>query len=106
MRNYPEWMAAYIAIASINAVVVPLNSWGRAQELEYALSDAGARMVFCDRQRLEYIAPRLGALGVAAVVARPAASRCPSTHAASSNSSRERKTPRCPRSRSRRMILR
>ncbi|MBK7171407.1 MAG: acyl--CoA ligase [Gammaproteobacteria bacterium] len=77
MRNYPEWMAAYIAIASINAVVVPLNSWGRAQELEYALSDAGARMVFCDRQRLEYIAPRLGALGVAAVVARPGSEPLP-----------------------------
>ncbi len=77
MRNYPEWMAAYIAIGSINAVVVPLNSWWRAAELEYALSDAGARIVFCDRQRLDYIAPRLGALGIEAVVSRPGAEPLP-----------------------------
>ena len=28
MRNFPEWMSAYIGIVSIGAVVVPLNSWG------------------------------------------------------------------------------
>ena len=73
MRNYPEWMAAYLAAVSIGAVVVPLNSWGQADELEYGLTDANARLVFCDQQRLDYIAPKLKALGIAAVVARPAA---------------------------------
>jgi long-chain acyl-CoA synthetase len=29
MRNYPEWMAAYIAAASVGAIVVPLNSWAQ-----------------------------------------------------------------------------
>ena len=71
MRNYPEWMAAYIGITSAGATVVPLNSWGRAQELEFALSDAGARTVFCDRQRHDYIAPRAAALGLQLIVARP-----------------------------------
>ena len=56
MRNYPEWMAAYLAAVSIGAVVVPLNSWGQADELEYGLTDANARLVFCDQQRLDYIA--------------------------------------------------
>lgn len=51
MRNFPEWMSAYIGIVSIGAVVVPLNSWGTARELGYALEDAGARAVFCDEQR-------------------------------------------------------
>ena len=41
MRNYPEWMAAYIGITSAGATVVPLNSWGRAEELEFALTVAG-----------------------------------------------------------------
>jgi acyl-CoA synthetase (AMP-forming)/AMP-acid ligase II len=71
MRNYPEWLAAFIGIASTGAVVVPLNSWGTGEELEYALRDAGARLVFCDRQRLEALAPRLPDLGIEAVVARP-----------------------------------
>jgi len=77
MRNYPEWLAAYIGIASSGATVVPLNSWGRAEELEFALGDAGARLVFCDRQRHDYIAPRLEALGLRAVVARAGAQPLP-----------------------------
>ena len=27
MRNYPEWIASYVAIVSVGAVVVPLNAW-------------------------------------------------------------------------------
>lgn len=71
MRNYPEWMAAYIAITSIGAVVVPLNSWGQAKELEYALSDADAKAVFCDHQRYQLVADWLTEQDIAAVIARP-----------------------------------
>jgi long-chain acyl-CoA synthetase len=70
MRNYPEWMAAYTAIISVGAIVVPLNSWGQADELEYGLTDAGAKLVFCDQQRLDYIAPRLPGLGITAIAVR------------------------------------
>ena len=28
MRNYPEWIYIYMAVTSIGAVAVPLNSWG------------------------------------------------------------------------------
>jgi long-chain acyl-CoA synthetase len=71
MRNYPEWMAAYVAIVSIGAIVVPLNSWGQADELVFGLTDAGANVFFCDQQRLDYVAPRLAELGLQAIVARP-----------------------------------
>ncbi|MEM1113578.1 MAG: class I adenylate-forming enzyme family protein [Pseudomonadota bacterium] len=70
MRNYPEWMMAYAAIVSVGAIVVPLNSWGQADELAYALSDAGARLVFCDEQRASYIDDRLDGLGCDAIVVR------------------------------------
>jgi len=70
MRNCPEWMIAYTAVVSVGAVIVPLNSWGQAAELEHGLTDAGAHLVFCDQQRLDYIAPRLGDLGISAVVVR------------------------------------
>jgi long-chain acyl-CoA synthetase len=71
MRNYPEWMVAYMAIISIGAIVVPLNSWGQAEELEYGLTDAGAVLVFCDQQRLDLISPRLADLNIEAVLVRP-----------------------------------
>jgi acyl-CoA synthetase (AMP-forming)/AMP-acid ligase II len=71
MRNYPEWMIAYMAIVSIGAIVVPLNSWGQAEELQYALTDAGAKLVFCDQQRLAYIATALSDLNIEAIVVRP-----------------------------------
>ena len=70
MRNYPEWMMAYVATVSIGAVVVPLNSWGQADELEYALNDAGAKLLFCDQQRADYIDARLEALNCKAVIVR------------------------------------
>lgn len=70
MRNYPEWMMAYVATVSIGAVVVPLNSWGQSDELEYALNDAGAKLLFCDQQRANYIGDRLEALNCKAVVAK------------------------------------
>jgi acyl-CoA synthetase (AMP-forming)/AMP-acid ligase II len=71
MRNYPEWMAAYIAIISIGAIVVPLNSWGQAEELEYGVTDCGAKVLFCDQQRHDFIAARLAELGVQAILVRP-----------------------------------
>lgn len=70
MRNYPEWMAAYIAAASIGAIVVPLNSWAQPDELEYLLTDSGSKLVFVDQQRANYIADRLERIGVRAVLVR------------------------------------
>ncbi|MCZ6829769.1 MAG: class I adenylate-forming enzyme family protein [Gammaproteobacteria bacterium] len=71
MRNYPEWMTAFIGITSIGAVAVPLNSWGQAKELAFAINDAGARVVFCDQQRLDLIADKLEELDLQVVLARP-----------------------------------
>lgn len=71
MRNFPEWMTAYVAVTSLGAIVVPLNSWGKKDELEYALNDCGAKVVFCDQQRFNYIADDLINMGLKAVVVRP-----------------------------------
>ncbi len=71
MRNYPEWMAIFIATTSIGAVIVPLNSWGQANDLTFAITDAGARMVFCDQQRFTALADTLAAADIDAVLVRP-----------------------------------
>ncbi len=71
MRNYPEWMTAFLGIVNIGAVAAPINSWGEARDLEFAVRDAGAKLIFCDERRFQLLAPHLAELDVHAVVARP-----------------------------------
>src|SRR6056300_789838 len=55
MRNRPEWLIAFVAIVHCGATVVPLNSWGRSEELHQGLSDSEAKIVICDADRLHFI---------------------------------------------------
>ena len=55
MRNYPEWMVAFLAIISVGAVAVPLNSWGAGEELQKSIEDARCTLLFCDQERLTII---------------------------------------------------
>ena len=55
MRNRTEWLVAFVATVTIGAVAVPLNSWGKAQELTQGLEDSKAKLVFCDSDRLTFI---------------------------------------------------
>ncbi len=64
MRNYPEWVIAFWATAAIGAVVVPLNAWWTAQELEYGLQDSGAKVVIADQERYDLIHPQIATLGI------------------------------------------
>ncbi len=52
MRNFPEWMLSYWAIASIGAVSVGVNAWWVPDELKYGLKDSGTRLLICDAERL------------------------------------------------------
>lgn len=56
MRNYPELPILMMAITSIGAVVVFLNAWWTSEELDYALRDSAASLVFADGPRFERIA--------------------------------------------------
>lgn len=79
MRNCPEWMIAFLAIAACGGIVVPLNSWWEADELGYALGDSGAKLVFADAQRLARLQHYLERHGVRAILARgtaPATKSC------------------------------
>ena len=71
MRNYPEWMAAFIGVICVGAVVVPVNSWGQPAEIAYTIDDAGARLVFCDQQRYDGIKEFYADKDVTLVIARP-----------------------------------
>ena len=59
MRNLPEWPVAYFAAAIVGAIVTPLNAWWTGPELEYGLTDSGAKVAIVDAERLERIAEHL-----------------------------------------------
>jgi long-chain acyl-CoA synthetase len=71
MRNYPEWIAAFTAITSIGAVVVPMNAWWVTDELVFAIEDSGSKVVIADAERLARMqAAKPGAIEATVVVAR------------------------------------
>jgi acyl-CoA synthetase (AMP-forming)/AMP-acid ligase II len=55
MRNLPEYVVAFWGIALAGAVVVPLNAWWAGGELNYALQDAGASVMFADEERIDRV---------------------------------------------------
>ena len=56
MRNYPEWLVAFTASVLSGAITVPLNSWGKADELLHGLGDCEPVVLFCDQQRYDFVA--------------------------------------------------
>ncbi|TPE62683.1 long-chain fatty acid--CoA ligase [Sandaracinobacter neustonicus] len=62
MRNVPEWPVAFYAGQLLGAIVTPLNAWWTGPELEYGLSDSGAKLLIADGDRWERIAPHRAAL--------------------------------------------
>ncbi|WP_046470751.1 class I adenylate-forming enzyme family protein [Allosalinactinospora lopnorensis] len=70
MRNYPEWVVAFFATVSIGAIVVPLNSWWTADELEFGLADSGAKLLVADGERIERLAGALPGLAIPALAVR------------------------------------
>ena len=64
MRNLPEWVAAFGAILSVGGISVSMNAWWTEDEVDYALEDSGAKLIFVDAERVERTvkpARRLGA---------------------------------------------
>ena len=57
MRNYPELLMLILAISSLGGVVVFVNAWWTTEELDYALGDSSAKIVFADGPRLERLKP-------------------------------------------------
>jgi long-chain acyl-CoA synthetase len=58
-QNNPEWCLAFWATVSLDAVLVGLNGWWKADEILYGLADSGATVLVADRRRFERIADRL-----------------------------------------------
>ncbi|WP_017624481.1 class I adenylate-forming enzyme family protein [Nocardiopsis chromatogenes] len=70
LRNYPEWVIAYYAAASIGAVLVPLNAWWKGEELEFGLTDSGAKLLVADGERIAALGEALPRLGLPVIAVR------------------------------------
>ncbi|MFU8816450.1 MAG: class I adenylate-forming enzyme family protein [Pseudomonadales bacterium] len=70
MRNYPEWVFAFMGATSLGAVAVALNGWWSAEELRYGIEDSGLKWLFADGERLERVAPWAGELDLEIVAVR------------------------------------
>lgn len=58
MQNCPHWAVAFDAGLLVGAVVVPFNSWGTAEDLDYMLEDSGAKCIVADTRRVSLLRER------------------------------------------------
>jgi long-chain acyl-CoA synthetase len=65
--NVPDFVRVYYAILALGAVVVPVHSLLKAHEIEYVLTDSGAKTLICAAPLLEQGAPAAAAAGIPAV---------------------------------------
>lgn len=72
MRNCPELLLGMMAIASLGGVVVFLNGWWTAEELDYALQDSAAKLVLADGDRAARLVPLEVPLGLTVIGVRDA----------------------------------
>ena len=68
MRNNPQWLIGFAAITFLGAIPTPINSWGKTEELAFAIGDCGARVLIADLPRLKLIADELDELDIQVIV--------------------------------------
>ena len=52
LRNYPEWIFAFMGITSMRAVAVAMNAWWTTEEMVYGIEDSGLKLIFVDAERV------------------------------------------------------
>jgi long-chain acyl-CoA synthetase len=56
MRNYPEWVAGFMAATSLGAIAVAMNALWTPEEMAYGLRDSAPKVLLADRERIERFA--------------------------------------------------
>lgn len=70
MRNYPEWVIAYMGIVASGGIAVLMNAWWKSEELDWALKDCGVTLAVTDARRAEYMMATAETLDFKIIVAR------------------------------------
>ncbi len=70
LRNYPEWVEAFMGITAAGGIAVAMNAWWTGEELVYGIEDSGLTLLFADQERTERLTPHLGNLDIELVTVR------------------------------------
>ena len=70
LRNYPEWILAFMGITAMGGVAVCMNAWWSSEEMIFGIEDSGLRLLFVDQERLDRIGPHADELGIDLVTIR------------------------------------
>ncbi|WP_019028840.1 class I adenylate-forming enzyme family protein [Colwellia piezophila] len=71
MRNYPEWIVAFMAITSIGAIAVPLNAWWTQDEFAQVIGHCDATLAIVDDKRYDLLSSCLAEHNTPVIIARP-----------------------------------
>lgn len=75
MRNFPEWVLAFMATTSIGGIAVAMNSLWQTDEMVYGLKDCGARLLVADQERINRLEPARPSIQFEVLAVRPGSLR-------------------------------
>jgi len=55
LKNSPEWFDIFFALASLGAVLTPVNFLLKSKEVEFIVNDSGATILFCGSDFLDQV---------------------------------------------------
>src|SRR5579859_5490990 len=61
LQNSPQFVIGYFAVLRADAVVVPVNTMNRTEELRHYVEDSGARVAIAGQDVIREIEPLIGA---------------------------------------------
>lgn len=81
MRNYPEWIIAYMAVGSIGAMVVAMNALWTPDEMAFGLSSSEPKLLIADQERIDRFAAIANPPTLPLIAVRPVKPLPPNAHA-------------------------
>ncbi|WP_068544500.1 class I adenylate-forming enzyme family protein [Thalassotalea crassostreae] len=75
MRNYPEWIVAFMGITMLGAVAVPLNAWLQESEFVQVIEHSQSVLLITDDKRFSLLDSWLQQQNFPCIIARPSQSQ-------------------------------
>ena len=70
LRNYPEWIWAFMGITAVGGVATALNAWWTSTEMCHAIKDSGLTLLVVDGERYARIKDYIDELGLTVITVR------------------------------------
>ena len=70
LRNYPEWIWAFMGITAVGGIATALNAWWTTTEMCHAIKDSGLSILIVDSERYTRIKDFIDDLGLTVITVR------------------------------------